>query len=64
VTVAVNHTNNADGRGIDLVIDRVWEPPEENATKTTVNNGMGLRRFVDPGHRVVNGVEELPRRRA
>lgn len=59
--MAMNDTNHADGRGVDLEVDTVRESLQEYATQTTANDRMALRRLFDEPHRLIHGLREARR---
>jgi phytoene dehydrogenase-like protein len=59
----MNDAHNADRQGKDLVVNGVWEAPQQHPSKTAPNDGVTLGRFLDKADRGINRVEELLRRR-
>ncbi len=63
VALPMNDAHKADRRGKDLVVNGVWEAPQQHPSKTAPNDGVTLGRFLDKADRGINRVEELLRRR-
>ena len=57
--MSVNDTNDTDGSRIDLVIDRVRKPLQQQPAQASSHNGKTLWCFCDACECDVNGVEEI-----
>ena len=59
MAMSMNHADHADAAWIDLVVDAVREPAQQDAPKVAADNRLTLGRFLDRGDGVVNGVEKV-----